>query len=247
MEIVVTTNRWKSDPNSRQLVEHLQANAQNLSLQNAIVYYDFPSYADYEASSFRPDLLIFSPNLGFIAARFYDKTLFKRSSEGLEELDLALEDFVGNLHSRLVRSRSLRDSRTTTIVPIHSLILAFEDAPTDGELAEVESDFCSSIQSFDKFLKEKQSVALSADAVSEIRSVVEGAKALMRSTKRRVEDDAQKPLARILRDMESQIANFDEKQRHIALVDVGGPARIRGLAGSGKTVILAMKAGPVAL
>ncbi len=41
--------------------------------------------------------------------------------------------------------------------------------------------------------------------------------------------------------LEAEIANFDQKQRHIALVDVGGPARIRGLAGSGKTVILAMK------
>ncbi|MBE7182051.1 MAG: hypothetical protein INR71_12750 [Terriglobus roseus] len=47
--------------------------------------------------------------------------------------------------------------------------------------------------------------------------------------------------------MENEIANFDEKQRHIALVDVGGPARIRGLAGSGKTVILAMKAAHIHL
>ena len=72
--------------------------------------------------------------------------------------------------------------------------------------------------------------------------MVEGAKAFSRPQKRTIEDPARQPLAVAMSSLEGEIANFDEKQRHIALVDVGGPARIRGLAGSGKTIILAMKA-----
>lgn len=71
MEIIITTNRWKSDPNSRSLVDFLQKNAPSLGLDDSIVYYDFPAYADYDASTFRPDILIFSPNHGFIAVRFF--------------------------------------------------------------------------------------------------------------------------------------------------------------------------------
>ena len=77
--------------------------------------------------------------------------------------------------------------------------------------------------------------------ISEVRSVVEGAKALSRPQRRTITNPEAQPLAVAMSHLEAEIANFDQKQRHIALVDVGGPARIRGLAGSGKTVILAMK------
>ncbi|WP_281994780.1 DEAD/DEAH box helicase [Ruegeria faecimaris] len=241
MEIIITTNRWKNDPNSRQLVEYLQANEAQLSLEQSILYYDFPSYADYDASTFRPDVLIFSPSLGFVAVRFLDSSLFQRSSEGLEELDAALDDFVGNLHSRLVKSRLLRKGRTDTIVQINSAILHL-DAKETFDTEDVESAVCNTLPAFGDFLKSLLVDPLEKNQAEEVRSVVEGAKALSRTAKRKVSDSDAQPLAKILSDVEGEIANFDEKQRHIALVDVGGPARIRGLAGSGKTVILAMKA-----
>ena len=46
----------------------------------------------------------------------------------------------------------------------------------------------------------------------------------------------------ILSTLEKQIATFDYKQKLAALTIVDGPQRIRGMAGSGKTVVLAMKA-----
>jgi superfamily I DNA and RNA helicase len=78
--------------------------------------------------------------------------------------------------------------------------------------------------------------------MAEIRSVVEGAKALARPQKRLIEDPRTQHLAAALSSLEATIANFDQKQRRAALVTVTGAQRIRGLAGSGKTVILAMKA-----
>jgi len=109
-------------------------------------------------------------------------------------------------------------------------------------LSLLESKVCTSFDSLKGFFTENVSEPLNEDIVSEIRSVVEGAKALARVNRRVVKDPIKHPLAKLMADIEQEITNFDEKQRKIALVDVGGPARIRGLAGSGKTVILAMKA-----
>lgn len=245
MEIVVTSGRWKNDPASRSLVEYLQQNQQQLNLGDAVLYYDFPAYADYEASVIRPDVLLFSPSHGFLALRFLDDTLFQRSPDSISDIDTALGDFTSNLYSRLLRSRELRDGRTRTIVDVHPVIFVSADqadAAINASSQEVESKVCSSLEAIAAYLTSLKAVPLASEAVAEIRSVVEGAKALSRPQKRVIQDPAQQPLAVLMSALESEIANFDEKQRHIALVDVGGPARIRGLAGSGKTVILAMKA-----
>jgi len=45
-----------------------------------------------------------------------------------------------------------------------------------------------------------------------------------------------------LRDIEDSIANLDNRQSHAVIETVDGVQRIRGLAGSGKTIVLALKA-----
>jgi superfamily I DNA and RNA helicase len=121
----------------------------------------------------------------------------------------------------------------------------FATVPADAvrlDNEEMDSKICGSLEAVAQYLKSIARDLLPAEAVAEVRSVIEGAKALSRPQKRVIADPGRQPLAVALSTLEGEIANFDEKQRHIALVDVGGPARIRGLAGSGKTVILAMKA-----
>lgn len=247
LEVVVTTGRWKNDPTSRSLVAYLQERQNDLGLDDAVLYYDFPAYIDYEASIFRPDVLLLSPLHGFIAIRVFDGTIFQRSRESISEIDAALDDFSSNLHSRLIRSRELRKSRTTSIVEINTAILFSEDPGSGLRSADIESEVCISLDALAKFIKSVENDLLTPTAVAEVRSVVEGAKALARPNKRIIENPEKQPLAVALAHLDGEIANFDEKQRHIALVDVGGPARIRGLAGSGKTVILAMKAAHIHL
>ena len=46
----------------------------------------------------------------------------------------------------------------------------------------------------------------------------------------------------ILKRIEKELANLDQWQKHAAIESPDGPQRIRGLAGSGKTVVLALKA-----
>lgn len=61
---------------------------------------------------------------------------------------------------------------------------------------------------------------------------------------RKKRETATRPNSRgaILRQIESAIANLDQWQKRAAIESPDGPQRIRGLAGSGKTIVLALKA-----
>jgi hypothetical protein len=122
IDIVVTTDRYHSDPNSRSLIEYLQANQEDLAIDSSVLYYDFPAYVDYEAETIRPDVLLFSPSHGFVAIRFVDDTIFVRSNESSREIDLGLNDFCSNLYARLLKSRDLRTSRTKAALDVHPII-----------------------------------------------------------------------------------------------------------------------------
>jgi len=242
LDIVVTTDRYHSDPISRGFIDYVRNNQKLLHVDAGVLYYDFPAYVDYETETTRPDVLLFSPEHGFTAIRFIDDTLFVRSKESVEDIDRGLNDFCSNLYSRLIRSRELRLSRTKAIIDVHPLIFDTSNGQkVTASTEDLESGTCSSYEQFSALLDEWRTQPISTAAISEVRSVVEGAKALSRPTKRQIDDPVKQPLAVAMAALEAEIANFDQKQRHIALVDVGGPARIRGLAGSGKTVILAMK------
>lgn len=241
LDIVVTTDRYHNDPSSRSFIDYIRENQTALHLDNGVLYYDFPAYVDYETEISRPDVLIFSPEQGFCAIRFIDDSLFARSRENIFEVDNSLDDFCSNLYSRIIKSRVLRVSRTQSIVNIHPIIFDVTGVVAKSIKDQLQSDVCTSYDQIDALLEQWRGRAVSETAFSEVRSIVEGAKALSRPTKRHIDSPDTQPLAVAMAALEAEIANFDQKQRHIALVDVGGPARIRGLAGSGKTVILAMK------
>nr|WP_283105007.1 ATP-binding domain-containing protein [Shewanella dokdonensis] len=89
--------------------------------------------------------------------------------------------------------------------------------------------------------------AINDDLFDECRSIIEGAKALTKYSKRTKQSDDPTTKLNILIALEEEIQNFDEDQRKIAISLINGPQRIRGLAGSGKTVVLAMKAAHIHL
>lgn len=64
----------------------------------------------------------------------------------------------------------------------------------------------------------------------------------IKPAKRRAEVKQTHSRGAVLKQMEQAIANLDQWQKHAAIETPEGPQRIRGLAGSGKTVVLALKA-----
>jgi superfamily I DNA and RNA helicase len=88
---------------------------------------------------------------------------------------------------------------------------------------------------------------LSQVIFDELVSVIDGSKALIRPPERNIEPFGDNSKVAQIQALEEEIRRFDRDQRVAYMTDVNGPQRIRGLAGSGKTVVLAMKVALLAI
>jgi superfamily I DNA and RNA helicase len=238
LEILVTTNRINRDPAGRDLVAFLRDNEEQLGLTDAVLYYDFPTYADYDTVAHKPDALLLSAAHGVVAIRIG----IEATRGEWRAFDESLDQFCSILIGRLLKSRLLRRDRSNLRFDVAPL-LYFPGGHAPN--IEAESRVATSRQGLEDVLGElsaAQDTPLAEDQLAEARSVIEGAKALTRPQKRNVDNPERTPIAAALAALEAEIANFDEHQRRAAIVTIEGAQRIRGLAGSGKTVILAMKA-----
>lgn len=234
MEKVVSTPRLKSDPIARQLIDYLSANAAQLGLGDAILYYDFPLFRDYEDSLYQPTLLLLDANKGVVSIRVAG-TQFDIANE-----DDKLSELHSILFAKLLTSRKLRKSRSELKVSITSVL--FLPPGSDPATVNSENTVASSTEGLRHALADINPPQMDFDSIREVRSVIEGVKALTRTAAREVPLDGSKPKAAVLKKLEEEIANFDANQRMAALTVPIGPQRIRGLAGSGKTIVLAWKA-----
>ncbi|QVM89726.1 DEAD/DEAH box helicase [Pseudomonas entomophila] len=243
IDILVTSDRINSDPLARDFITHIRTHTAELNLEDAALYYDFPSYSDYETITHKPDALLISKNHGIIAFRFITGNQAERLPvPQIEETTESLNQFCSILFGRLLKSKALRQNRNSLALEIVPVIYC-DSSSADRIFEGGECEIVNSTSAFRELLEGLLTdQPLSSEQLQETRSVIEGAKALTRSNSRTVDDPEQHREAYALSNLEAEIANFDQKQRRAALVTVNGPQRIRGLAGSGKTVILAMKA-----
>jgi len=97
----------------------------------------------------------------------------------------------------------------------------------------------NNLKQLDDVISEQHS-SINQSVFDKIISVVDGADALIKAKPRT--DSSPGTKGDLANKIEAEIAKFDNKQRHGYMIPMSGIQRIRGLAGSGKTVILAMKA-----
>ncbi|MCE1087820.1 ATP-binding domain-containing protein [Pseudomonas monteilii] len=243
IEILVTSDRIGSDPLARDIISLLKTNYADLNLEGAVLYYDFPSYSDYETITHKPDALLLSPQHGIIAFRFVSASQAERLPiPQIQQISESLNQFCSILIGRLLKSKTLRKSRSALAIDVTPVIFC-DSEMTDRIFDDDECEIINSNGALRALLGDLDNeCSFSPEQISEARSVIEGAKALTRSGSRIIENPAIHTEAVALSQLEAEIANFDQKQRTAALITINGPQRIRGLAGSGKTVILAMKA-----
>lgn len=178
------------------------------------------------------DAILVSEDHGIIAFRFADEN----PSEGSAWVDF-IEDqdrlFTG-LESHLLRHESLRHRRrlafevsTVTLFPS-----PIKDVPeTDGAYL--------SFDDLPSWLKHRE--PLDSSLVTRLLSVLQRVTNI-KPMKKRVDAVRENSRGSKLKIIEKSIANLDRWQQAAAIETPDGPQRIRGLAGSGKTVVLALKA-----
>ena len=143
------------------------------------------------------------------------------------------------LHRELMRGREF-------LIPIHTISFA-----PDASLPKIASEDRCPIASAENLMQmlsdfewqspERHAVVLRRTVYESALSAIEGISTIRKSRTRRTVTRENSRGAK-LRDLENSIATLDPRQSKAVIETVEGVQRVRGLAGSGKTIVLALKA-----
>ena len=157
------------------------------------------------------------------------------SQDSIEQLKEQQDSLYYNLDFYLKKYSTLRKGRNLAFEPLVITVLPdkidYEDENheylfcTCGEIASLVDEYAT----FDKKIYKRLCEVL--QKVSEIKP-----------RKKRVNVKKEGSYGDIIKKIEKEIANLDEWQKKAAFEVPDGPQRIKGLAGSGKTIVLALKA-----
>jgi len=216
------------------LISEITTGAGSRMLGDGVLYYGWPKFTDYDAVRHRVDLALVSARAGVVLMR----VLSAPNARVIRDTVESISQVTASAVSQLIRSPTLRARGQRLCYEVTPIVFApgsddvlVDDVPVFGSEAALLA-----------FIGDIDDQKLLVDQIAETRSILEGAKALVRGSRRAIPDPSRQTLAVALSRLEEEIASFDARQRLVALTALGGPQRIRGLAGSGKTVILAMRA-----
>lgn len=239
------------DLGAKNLVTFLEFHEKELDLDDSYLYYNFPLYQEEDNSSSGVNILVLSRLHGVLL--FECSEVSARSSEDLSEtivnLTDRLEQTFSQVYSRLIKSRLLRRSPKELKVPVEQVVflpnLKSEQIPNADvfeytRLLLNDSDITA-------FFNKSRIESIDDMIYREILAVLEGSKGIIKTKNRDIKDLSAQTKGAIIQNIELEIANFDRDQKRAALNIIDGPQRIRGLAGSGKTIILTWKAALIHL
>lgn len=249
MELNVHEPLLKEHPSAKALIKLLQENEERLALEGAVVHHKFPLYVDSDSSTKSTDVMVVSKNYGVLIFKCIDSSK-RLPGPSFAEILLDFEQIYSLIFSKLIKSRSLRKSPLKLSIQLKPIIYCFGEECDCGqindewdelEVIEQDSDFNNIFDGI------KLNVELNEIVVYEILSILEGSQSIRKQNGRSIENLGKESKGAILDEIGKQIAIFDMDQKRAALTIIDGPQRIRGLAGSGKTIVLAMKAARIHL
>lgn len=227
-----------SDIASKQVRELLDEICTEENINSPVFYYNFPLFRDNDNVLHKTKVVLASKSHGLILIA---PTTNAESDDELEKKDSELSQLDTIIYSKLLRSRLLRKNKREIKISISSLIFSCESTSVDIN-SSLENELVFSKDSLRIFIQQNSTPALSEDEWEELTSLIEGGSGVSRSDERDVSQLPENSPAVALKRIEEKICNFDRDQRRAAITVVNGPQRIRGIAGSGKTIVLAMKA-----
>ena len=236
MDVFPTVNQFNSNPAYTSILRTLKTNEEKIGLGDAVLYHTFPLYRDDEGGLIVADCVLLSRMHGVIpfALSSDSEELSVSSVRRCQEVAEQVPSFI---QSRLIKNRALRKSPTRLAFEIQPVTYApFLGKETELEeitVLRTERDLCDFFASIVDEMSEEM--------FRELVATIEGAKGLIRPKKRNISDHLDTSKGRQAEMLEAAIMLFDHQQKHGMMGRINGPQRIRGLAGSGKTVVLAMK------
>ncbi len=211
-----------------------QALAERLApvIENGTVYLGYPVLATAD-ERVEVDALLVSQDHGLVAFLIADVP--PTNADEWEATVAAQDRLYAVLESNLGRHDTLRRGRRLAFDPYTATVFAAAPGEAPGDV--------------EGFYGTLEAVPAWVGTLPPIDQEVERAiqAALQRVTtikpaKRRAAVERPDSRGGVLKEIERKIANLDMWQKQAAIESPDGPQRIRGLAGSGKTVVLALKA-----
>src|SRR5262249_27803884 len=150
----------------------------------------------------------------------------------IEEVRQVQDRYFAAINSKLLETPELL-KRRKLVIPITVMTISTESDFTIGDV------LVTRIENVREHIPDD--VDLPDQTFRVLNSVVERT-ATIRPQKKRANVSKQNSRGAILRHIEKNIANLDAWQKRAAIEMPAGAQRIRGLAGSGKTIVLALKA-----
>lgn len=222
--IEITKGSTQKPVSSEQLVSTIAA-AQQLDGQ---LYVGYPIFSTPEGR-YPIDAILVSPNKGVLLIHLVEGAAIPSDYQEIQD------DIFNKLEAKLRNHKSLMKGRALN-VPISVLTFApavrnlpdFDDTyPVCGDINLIDT-----IAGFDDH---------EFNTYNQLLSVIQSISTIRKGVKRR---EISKPDSRgaKLQKLEDSIANLDNQQGKAVIETVDTVQRIRGLAGSGKTIVLALKA-----
>lgn len=231
-----------NEPSSKSLVMMLINIEAKKTLGPTALYHHFPLYPDNQSDKLiTANILFCSQNYGIIIFKSIDYSVRQELEidniiEGIDQIDRLI-------YAKIIKDApNLRKNKRDLKFGIKSIVYLnnyHNDGPplVFGESITVTSEIeLDSLVRYDR-------TPLSDSEYKDLKATIEGSKAIPRPAERKTTTgDPKIDKGFILTAIENQICSFDLEQKRAALLTIDGAQRIRGLAGSGKTIILAMKA-----
>lgn len=227
------------------LYDCLMAHEDELSLEGSQMYFDFPIYKELDEGILVAQTMVLSQRYGVLLFRVSqqvdDSGFDAKQKEDIDELN----KLYSIVFARLLRNDKLKSGRSNIIVPITTFLYApyinNQDQPRERYIHDDVFVAFTESQIVDAVKEACQGYPpISDNNYEELQSTIEGSKGLLVPNLRETVSDNTKGYVANL--AEREIMLFDSKQKTAYLKPLLGVSRIRGLAGSGKTVILCMKA-----
>lgn len=227
MNIIADELKLKQDVEANLLVEKIK----DLSFENCNLYYNFPFYRGETIDELvKAHVLLISKEYGVLFFRclnnFNDYSEIERKK--INELD-------SHIFAKINKREEFRLDRRNLKIKVSPYIFINNSKSEEKDII--------SLEDVEKIILDNKTEVLNHEEFNILTATIEGTLNLKKKSDRKINPTVQSiTKGKILSLIQNREATFDIEQKRAALNIIDSPQRIRGLAGSGKTVILAMKA-----
>lgn len=212
-----------------ELYEHLKDD-------NGMIFYKFPTVKEFDQPAAAPDIFIVSESVGVLAI-VVDTLNVSRDSD-LEQFLGKMEYIDNYIYTSLLKQRELKANARTLKVNVQTIGYCPNLSSPVNENTYITSG--TIVKKIEDIRKSQSKI--NKEHIDLVIGSLEASAAIIKPKERIILEGQENTKAKILKEIETKIARFDDEQRFSALSLLEGPQRIRGLAGSGKTIILCLKA-----